>query len=64
MEVPGFNLLLQDFCEYCPEFEPEIEKINCMSLDDGCRFFTNIRCANRKKCACMAKHIERRVQHE
>ena len=24
MDIPGFTLLLQDFCAYCPDFEPEI----------------------------------------
>ena len=27
MDIPGFTLLLQDFCAYCPDFEPELEKI-------------------------------------
>ena len=26
MEIPGFTLLLQDFCEYCPDFSPEVEQ--------------------------------------
>ena len=32
MEVPGFNLLLQDFCEYCGNFEPEIEMFDYSDL--------------------------------
>lgn len=30
MNVPGFTLLLQEFCSYCPDFEPEVEKIDCI----------------------------------
>ena len=32
MKVDGFELLLQDFCSYCPNFEPEVEKTSVISL--------------------------------
>ena len=35
MKIDGFNLLLQDFCSYCPDFEPEVEKINCTSFGEA-----------------------------
>ena len=59
MEVPGFNLLLQDFCEYCGNFEPEIEMFDYSDLRVGHKFVTNIRCVNRKK-----RSEERRVGKE
>lgn len=59
MEIPGFILLLQDFCEYCPEFEPEIEKNTYSYLGDSCKCYTNIRCKNRKKCAKIAESIRK-----
>lgn len=60
MEVPGFNLLLQDFCGHCPDFEPDIEKIDCSSISEPFRNATNIRCRNRKKCARIAENIRKR----
>lgn len=62
MDIPGFCLLLQDFCEYCPDFEPEIEKIDIRSFSER-RTNTNIRCANWSKCASIAKHIEGNLQN-
>mgnify|MGYP006867460096 CR=1 FL=1 len=63
MDIPGFKLLLQDFCEYCPDFEAEVETINCTSLicavPSCCH---NIRCRNRKKCASIARNLEKRVK--
>lgn len=44
MNVPGFTLLLQEFCSYCPDFEPEVEKIDCSSLTEQVKYCTNIRC--------------------
>ena len=32
MEVPGFTLLLQDFCGYCPDFDAEVDTFDCKSL--------------------------------
>ena len=61
MNINGFNLLLQDFCEYCPDFEPEIEKLNSSNIGEPFRYITNIRCENRGKCARIAKNIRKRV---
>ena len=47
MNVPGFTLLLQEFCSYCPDFEPEVEKIDCSSLTEQVKYCTNIRCTQR-----------------
>ena len=60
MNIDGFNLLLQDFCAYCPDFEPEIEKIDCSNFDEQLKYLTNIRCENRKKCARIAESLETR----
>lgn len=32
MSFVGFNLSLQSFCACCPEFEPEVEQTDIMSL--------------------------------
>ena len=64
MEVPGFNLLLQDFCEYCGNFESEIEMFDYSDLRVGHKFVTNIRCVNRKKCNRIVQSLKRRIQDE
>ena len=64
MEIPGFSLLLQDFCAYCPDFEPEIEKSIFSSWKYGRKTCTNIRCVNRAKCANIAERLERRAKND
>ena len=63
MNIDGFDLLLQDFCSYCPDFEPEVEKINCSSFDEPNRYVNNIRCVNRKKCSRIAENLEKRIEN-
>ena len=46
MNVDGFELSLQDFCSYCPNFEPEVEKIDVTSFGEATRYMNNIRCEN------------------
>lgn len=61
MQINGFILLLQDFCEYCPDFEPDVEKFDCTSFGEAEKCCTNIRCENRSKCSRIAANIENRL---
>ena len=61
MKVSGFTLLLQEFCSYCPDFEPEVEKIDCSSLTEQVKYCTNIRCAQGVRCARLATNIRKQV---
>lgn len=62
MNIDGFNVLLQDFCAYCTDFEPEVEKINCTSFGEATRYMNNIRCVNRKKCSRIVENLEKRIE--
>lgn len=62
MNVPGFTLLLQEFCSYCPDFEPEVEKIDCSSLTEQVKYCTNIRCTQRARCARLCRDVLQRDQ--
>lgn len=64
MSVDGFELLLQDFCSYCPNFEPEVEKIDITSFGEETRYINNIHCVNRRKCARIAENLENRISRE
>lgn len=61
MDILGFNLLLQDFCEYCPEFEPEVEKMDHSGFMEPVKCYTNIRCAQRERCERIAVNIQKQV---
>lgn len=57
MNIEGFNLMLQDFCDYCEHFKPEVEQIDCTSFGDAPKYINNIRCVNRRKCARIAENL-------
>ena len=61
MSVEGFNLMLEDFCDYCQHFEPEVEQIDCTSLGKVPKYINNIRCVNRRKCDRIAENLENRI---
>lgn len=63
MSIDGFDLLLQDFCSYCPDFVPEMEKIDCTSFGEAVRYVNNIRCVNRKKCSRIVENLEKRIEN-
>lgn len=62
--VKGFNLELQDYCSYCGEFAPDVEKIDTTFLDGkvgrGRRIVTKIKCENACKCARMYEGLKER----
>lgn len=58
MEIKGFSLLLQDFCGYCEDFEPDVEKV---SWGEPGKCEINIRCENRNKCSRIAANIVNRL---
>ena len=61
MNIDGFELLLQDYCSYCQNFEPEVEKIDVTSFGEATRYVNNIRCESRHKCARIAENLENRI---
>lgn len=62
MNIKGFNLMLQDFCDYCGCFEPEIEKHqHDTEWGEIPKYTNNIRCKNRHKCARIAENLENKI---
>lgn len=65
MQVKGFDLLLQDFCEECPYFEAEVETFTTSNAIEGyINAQNNIRCKNRGLCASLSKRIEKKLKEE
>lgn len=62
MNIDGFTILLQDFCAYCPDFEPEVEKIDCTEWGSAKRYMNNIRCQHRQMCARITENLEGRLK--
>lgn len=50
MRLP-FKFELQGYCEYCPEFEPELESEDVTAVTDEMQKVVHtIRCMHRSKC--------------
>lgn len=62
--MEGFELCLEDYCAYCPNFEPEVEQIDCTSFSEAPKYINNIRCVNRQKCARIADNLENKINGE
>lgn len=59
--MEGFELCLEDYCAYCPNFEPEVEQIDVTSCGEAPRYINNIRCVNRQECARIAENLENKI---
>ena len=64
MEVKGFNLELQEFCDYCGYFEPEVEKIECSMVGNRTEYMNSIRCIHMGKCVQLAKRMKNQIDME
>lgn len=62
MNIDGFTLLLQDFCAYCPDFVPEVEKMDYTEFGRAKMYVNNIRCEHRQMCARIAENLEGRLK--
>lgn len=57
--MDGFQLILQEYCAHCPEFEPEVTKLDCRLLGDCApRTMNDIRCKHERKCANVAARLK------
>ena len=60
----SITLKVEDYCQNCPEFEPE-KLVNCLKIEnfpfdkDKDIFETIIRCRYSKRCKNMERHIKR-----
>lgn len=58
--MKGYELRLQEFCEFCPDFKPSVDKVDCS--DVGCtRFINSIHCINQERCRTIAANLKNRV---
>jgi len=54
--------MLQNYCSYCPDFEPEVDKLDCTMIGDSTpKTMNNIRCLHERKCANIVENMKGRV---
>lgn len=61
MGVKGFNLELQEFCDYCKYFKPEVEQIDYTFCGEVPGYINYIRCANEERCARLAENLKSKI---
>ena len=55
----SMRLLVEPYCEDCPNFEADVEQTTFYSNLGGCKKCeTTIMCVRRSSCACIAEYIE------
>ena len=55
------NLIVEEYCANCPEFEPKVgkEDITCYWADRRVRFNTTITCQHASRCAVIKEYLNR-----
>ena len=57
--MDGFNLVLEEFCKYCGDFEADVEKIDISQVCDKTKkCMINISCENIDKCKRLKENLE------
>ena len=60
--IHGICLKLNDFCSYCPNFEPTYEKTDATTLIDKTpRVLTEITCANEEMCKMLMEKFKTEI---
>lgn len=52
------QLKVEEYCQYCPEFEADVEKNTFYSGNGAVFYDTTIRCSHRERCNEIKKYIE------
>lgn len=57
----GFEINVEEFCNYCPEFEPKCRQDDCTILQDTEQQVINhITCSNMRKCKLLIERLQNR----
>lgn len=59
--IAGFQLMLEPYCANCPNFEAEVEKLDCATVGATPKTMNNIRCQNERRCVNIAENMKGRV---
>lgn len=65
MKDNGIELRVADYCDFCGDFEPDVEKIDVSCISDKVpRFQTTIRCKDAKKCAVIYERAKEALREK
>lgn len=52
------NLIVDEYCQHCPEFEPNVEKTNLYDGFGDSICDTEITCIHRERCRSIKEYID------
>lgn len=60
------NVDVEDYCQMCMDFVPDVTKPTKMFLDNGDYFQSDtiIRCEHRNRCAMIKRYLERQLKEK
>jgi hypothetical protein len=59
------NLIVEDYCHECPDFEAEVRKgAKASTIDGHVARCTNIFCVHRLKCDRIARYLAKRMEEK
>lgn len=65
MKDNGIEVRVADYCAFCGDFEPDVEKIDASRLSDKApRVLTTIRCENAKKCVVIYERAKEALREK
>lgn len=60
----SYDLILQPYCEFCPDFKPDVEMVDITVLSDQTpKVNTAIRCVHQGRCERIYARIKE-IEHE
>lgn len=60
----GFKLEVEDYCSYCGDFEPSVEKTEIARFGEKAKsYITAIKCDNAYKCARIRENLKVGLEH-
>ena len=63
--MKGILLNLEEYCDYCPDFEPVVNKVEITNMDDKTpRVQSSIRCEFSDRCAAIYNKAREDVKNE
>lgn len=62
-EDNGFDLRAADYCEFCPDFEPDVQKVDVtVAMDVTPRVLTTIRCEKATMCEKVYERLRMKIE--
>lgn len=64
-KMQSYDLILEPYCEFCPDFDADVEQTDITVLmDTSPKAVTTIRCSHRGRCKRIMARMKERAKNE